>query len=72
MTVVRSLNLTCDREGCTAVFYGPEGIWVDGPVRAAAQREGWHHVHSRAGRGKDICPECVQESLALSVCQIPS
>lgn len=72
MSVVRSLNLACDGDGCTSVFYGQPGVWVDGPVRAASVVEGWHHVQSPSGKGKDICPDCVEASLAESVCEVPS
>lgn len=63
MTVLRTITLRCNRDGCKSEFYGRPDVWVDGPVRSEAGHEGWKY----AG-GKDICPSCVAE---VTSCPIP-
>lgn len=52
-------TLTCDREGCDAVY--DDGLAEYGqrrPVHGRAGEAGWHFCRPTPDRQTDICPSC--------------
>lgn len=66
MSVVRSMAILCDT--CGEIFPPMDQVWVDGPIRSAAGREGWIYKEH-----KDTCSVCYLLSKGVTVsCPVPT